>query len=164
MARNVEELIEGTRRKVFDLSKDEDLSLAIMNLVSLEEHAFFTAQKTGKSEYLDLLQELRDKRTELLALIVTQPEGETWCMSKHLLSTSMRLIETGNKFHRQDPERSQALYHHAFDCYALFWKLNQDTESAPTRSRRAEKRVGSSGMLARARSWVKEAIDCCIEK
>ncbi|PIT91765.1 hypothetical protein COU12_01345, partial [Candidatus Jorgensenbacteria bacterium CG10_big_fil_rev_8_21_14_0_10_54_38] len=40
-----------------DLSSEEDLSLAIMNLVSLEEHFFFTAEKTKKSEYLDLLQE-----------------------------------------------------------------------------------------------------------
>ena len=30
-----------------DLSTEEDLSLAIMNLISLEEHFFFTASKTG---------------------------------------------------------------------------------------------------------------------
>ena len=31
-----------------DLSTEEDLSIAIMNLVSLEEHFFFTGEKTGK--------------------------------------------------------------------------------------------------------------------
>jgi len=31
-----------------DLSSDQDLSIAIMNLISIEEHLFFTSQKTGK--------------------------------------------------------------------------------------------------------------------
>lgn len=38
-----------------DLSSGEDLSIAIMNLVSLEEHFFFTGAKTGKEKYYDLL-------------------------------------------------------------------------------------------------------------
>ena len=38
-----------------DLSADEDLSIAIMNLVSIEEHFFFTAKKTGDDKYFDLL-------------------------------------------------------------------------------------------------------------
>ena len=32
-----------------DLSSDQDLSIAIMNLVSIEEHFFFTANKTEKN-------------------------------------------------------------------------------------------------------------------
>lgn len=31
-----------------DLSSDEDLSIAIMNLISIEEHLFFTAQKQAR--------------------------------------------------------------------------------------------------------------------
>jgi len=42
----VEELKKG---KSFDLSLEEDLSIAVMNLISLEEHFFFTSQKTGKN-------------------------------------------------------------------------------------------------------------------
>mgnify|MGYP001564761270 FL=1 len=30
----------------YDLSLEEDLSIAVMNLISLEEHFFFTSQKT----------------------------------------------------------------------------------------------------------------------
>ena len=37
-----------------DLSSGEDLSIAVMNLVSLEEHFFFTGAKTGKDNYYDL--------------------------------------------------------------------------------------------------------------
>ena len=37
----------------FDLSTEEDLAIAIMNLISLEEHFFFTGAKTDKPEYFD---------------------------------------------------------------------------------------------------------------
>ena len=53
-----------------DLSSDQDLSIAIMNLVSIEEHFFFTRAKTGKPEYYDMLQEVRAMRGELLRKII----------------------------------------------------------------------------------------------
>ena len=45
-----------------DLSLDEDLSIAVMNLISLEEHFFFTGEKTAKTEYFDLLGEVIEMR------------------------------------------------------------------------------------------------------
>src|SRR3989344_1364582 len=48
-----------------DLSTEEDLSLAIMNLISLEEHFFFTGAKTGKDEYFDFVNEVRTIRKEM---------------------------------------------------------------------------------------------------
>ncbi len=36
-----------------DLSSDEDLSIGIMNLISMEEHFFFTYNKGGDEKYLD---------------------------------------------------------------------------------------------------------------
>jgi len=45
-----------------DLSRDQDLVIAIMNLVSIEEHFFFTAEKTGDKKYYDLLSETREMR------------------------------------------------------------------------------------------------------
>jgi len=83
---------EVTKEKKLDLSSDEDLSIAIMNLVSIEEHLFFTSQKTGKSSYLDLLNEVRSMRKDLLKEIIKDYEGEVWCISKHLLASSMRLM------------------------------------------------------------------------
>ena len=73
-----------------DLSSDEDLSIGIMNLISIEEHFFFTYNKTGKKQYLDLLNEVREMRKTLLKQIIKEYEGEVWCISKHLLSASMR--------------------------------------------------------------------------
>src|SRR6266567_1119815 len=81
----------------FDLSMEEDLSIAVMNLVSLEEHFYFTGEKTGKPEYFDLLIQVREIRKRLLAKMIDQHEGETWCISKHLLAATMRLIEVGTK-------------------------------------------------------------------
>src|SRR3989337_4379311 len=84
---------EVTKQKELDLSSGEDLSIAIMHLISIEEHLFFTSQKTKNKKYLDLLNEVRVMRTELLKQIIKDYEGEVWCISKHLLATSMRLME-----------------------------------------------------------------------
>lgn len=155
---------EKLKHGEFDLSQDEDLSLAIMNLVSLEEHAYFTAQKTGDSKYLDLLQKFRKTRTDLLKDIVTDPQGEEWCMSKHLLATTMRLIETGNKYYSQDQKQSEHLYDHAFDMYSLFWHINKPSPNSYTPTTKQQTPIQEkTGIIASARNYVKQAIDCCKE-
>src|SRR3970282_999766 len=85
--------------KSIDLSTEEDLSIAVMNLISLEEHFYFTGVKTDKHEYFALLQEVRPIRKELLGKLIDRHEGETWCITKHLLAATMRLIEVGTKLH-----------------------------------------------------------------
>ena len=85
--------------KSIDLSTEEDLSIAVMNLISLEEHFFFTGVKTDKPHYFDLLQEVRALRKDLLGKLIDRHEGETWCITKHLLAATMRLIEVGTKLH-----------------------------------------------------------------
>ncbi|MEK7624139.1 MAG: hypothetical protein AAB404_00195 [Patescibacteria group bacterium] len=107
-----------------DLSIEEDLSLAIMNLISLEEHFFFTGVKTEKSEYFDFLNETRNLRKELLAKMIDKNEGETWCIAKHLLATAMRLIEVGAKLH-SDNKKAEAkeMYDKAHKMYSMFWAL-----------------------------------------
>ena len=97
---NIEDFIkkvQESKTKELDLSSDEDLSIAIMNLISIEEHFFFTGAKTDKPEYFDLLNTAREMRKELLKRIIKDYEGEVWCISKHLLSASMRLMEVGTK-------------------------------------------------------------------
>src|SRR3970282_199199 len=107
-----------------DLSTEEDLSIAVMNLVSLEEHFFFTGVKTGKPEYFDLLQEVRAMRKELLAKLIDRHEGETWCIAKHLLATTMRLIEVGTKLHSDGKaDDAKQMFERARKTYALFWGL-----------------------------------------
>ena len=99
--KKINELIEKVdhmkKQEKMDLSSDQDLSIAIMNLVSIEEHFFFTGGKTEKTEYFDLIKEVREMRKELLKKIIKDYEGEVWCISKHLLAASMRLMEVGTK-------------------------------------------------------------------
>jgi len=107
-----------------DLSMEEDLSIAVMNLISLEEHFFFTSAKTGKEKYLDLLFEAREIRKSLLEKLVSRHEGETWCVSKHLLATTMRLIEVGTKLYSDNKkEEAKEVFDKAQKLYSLFWGL-----------------------------------------
>ncbi len=114
-----------TKEKKLDLSSDEDLSIAIMNLISIEEHLYFTHQKTGKDAYLELLNEVREMRKQLLKRIVVEYEGEVWCISKHLLASSMRLIEVGTKaLGKGDGGAAKDSFEKAYRLYSLFWGLN----------------------------------------
>ena len=108
-----------------DLSSDEDLSIAIMNLISIEEHLFFTANKTGKNKYFALLNETREMRKELMKLIVKNPEGEIWCTSKHLLAASMRLFEVGTKAQTKgNQSEAHSFFEKSYHLYNLFWGIN----------------------------------------
>lgn len=156
-----------------DLSSDEDLSIGIMNLISIEEHLFFTAQKTGRDSYLDLLNEVRIMRTELLKLIIKDYEGEIWCISKHLLAASMRLIEVGTKnLKKGNKKEAKVLFDKAYKLYSLFWGLNlgviktdqvknEDQTAVFLDEKNQEK--GSISLFDKLGTMVQKAIDCCRE-
>lgn len=107
-----------------DLSSDEDLSIAVMNLISMEEHLFFTAKKTGEASYFDLLFDIREMRKALLKKLIKEYDGEVWCISKHLLAASMRLMEVGTKAMATQPEEAQDFFEKSYRLYNLFWALN----------------------------------------
>lgn len=116
-----------TKQKEMDLSSDADLSIGIMNLINLEEHLFFTAEETGKDKYFDLLKEVRQMRVELLKKIIKEYEGEVWCISKHLLTASMRLMETGTKqLEVGNKEEAKSLFGKSYKLYLLFWEVNSN--------------------------------------
>ena len=58
---------EFKNKKDADLSMEEDLSIGIMNLISLEEHFYFTAEKTKKEKYFKYVQQIREIRKKMLA-------------------------------------------------------------------------------------------------
>lgn len=152
-----------------DLSSDQDLSIAIMNLVSIEEHFFFTGAKTGDAKYYDLLGEVREMRKELLKKIITEYEGEVWCISKHLLAASYRLMEVGTKAQgRGRKEEAKDMFQKAYDLYSLFWGLNMkligtddikkiDDEALNNKDTEKKGFAGKLGAL------VKKVINCCLE-
>jgi hypothetical protein len=142
-----------------DLSTEEDLSIAVMNLISLEEHFFFTAEKTGKSEYFDWLNEVRAVRKSLLARMIDSHEGETWCVSKHLLATTMRLIEVGTKLKSDGKEdKAKETFDYAYRIYSLFWALRLklvDTKGL--------KKVAAEEKPWTLQDIVSKLVDCCDE-
>ena len=143
-----------------DLSTEEDLSIAIMNLISIEEHFFFTGVKTKKSEYFDFLIEVRNARKELLAKMMDKNEGETWCISKHLLAATMRLIEVGTKFH-SDGKQAEAkeIFDKAYKIYSVFWALRLKLINTSE-----FKKIAASEKPWTFEDIVDKLVDCCDEK
>jgi len=140
-----------------DLSTAEDLSMAVMNLVSLEEHFFFTGVKTKKDEYFDTSQEIREVRKELLKKLMPNNEGETWCISKHLLATTMRLIEVGTKLQSENKkDEAKNMFERAYKVYSIFWALKLKLISGNKIKATAQK--GST-----LEDLVSQLADCCDE-
>ncbi|MFA6428482.1 MAG: hypothetical protein WCW02_02955 [Candidatus Buchananbacteria bacterium] len=161
--------VNDSKTHKLDLSSDEDLSIAIMNLVSIEEHFFFTGNKTGKPEYFDLLNQVREMRKELLKKIIKEYEGEVWCISKHLLAASYRLMEVGTKAQGQGkPEEAQDLFKKSYELYSLFWGLNLKLIDVGEVKKIDENSLNKhdekkSGFMGKLGDLVKKAIDCCLE-
>lgn len=121
----VEKLDVSKKKNPKDLSSDQDLTIALMNLISIEEHLVFSGAKTGKTSFYDMVKDIRELRKNLMLKVIPAYEGEVWCISKHLLATSMRLMEVGTKQQSMGrDEDAYALFNQAYDLYCLFWGLN----------------------------------------
>jgi len=160
--------VNASKQNQLDLSSDEDLSIAIMNLISIEEHFFFTGAKTGKGEYFDLLNKAREMRKELLKKIVKEPEGEVWCISKHLLSASMRLMEVGTKaLNQAKKQEAEDLFKKAYELYSLFWGINLKMvdigEVKKIGENQIDKKDKKRGLLGKLGQIVQYVINCCKE-
>lgn len=154
----IKKIEEIKAKNNLDLSAGEDLSIALMNLVSLEEHSFFSYVKTHNNKFLEVLETCREMRKKLLVRLVVKDDSEIWCMSKHLLASSMRLYEVGNRYlHDGKEDAAKQSYEDAAELYALFWKLNASGkigESKATYKPAEKKSVFSS---------VKKLLECCKE-
>jgi len=154
----VKKIDEVKNKDSLDISMWEDLSIALMNLVSLEEHCFFSYAKTQDDKFLKMLEIVRELRKKLLALIVEKDEdSEKWCMSKHFLASSMRLYEVANRLlHEKKEKEAKEMYNDAAELYGLFWTLNLD---AKNEIKLKEESKESKGIFAS----VKKLLECCIE-
>ena len=155
LQKKIEEL---KNKKGADLSMEEDLSIAIMNLISLEEHFFFTAEKTQKPDYFDLLMETREVRKKLLAKMIDRHEGETWCISKHLLATTMRIMEVATKL-QSDGKKDEAkdMFDEAYKVYSLFWAVRLKLVNLSKVKKIEDKKPWTYNDI------VNKLVDCCKE-
>ena len=188
--KNVREFVEklDAAKKVNpkDLSSDQDLTIGIMNLISIEEHLMFSGAKTGKHEFYDLIDEVREQRKQMMQKIIPSYEGEVWCISKHLLAASMRLFEVGTKaLASGDKDGAYDLFDRSYGLYCIFWGLNmgglvggadvkwvktrpsisnvkKNDNVAPVIDDLSDSMAGDS-KISRLKRWVKNAVNCCIE-
>lgn len=165
----IKKIDDMKKQEKMDLSSDQDLSIAIMNLISIEEHFFFTGAKLNKTDYYDIIKEVREVRKELLKKIIKEYEGEVWCISKHLLAASMRLMEVGTKqLGIGKKKEAYDLFDKAYNLYSLFWGLNMkllDVENIKKIDNEALNKNDKEkkGFMGKLGELVKKAIDCCIE-
>ncbi len=159
-----------------DLSSDQDLTIGIMNLISIEEHLMFSGAKTGKHEFYDLINDVREMRKNAMLKIIPAYEGEVWCISKHLLAAAMRVFEVGTKaLASGDTKTAYELFDQSYELYSMFWGLNMGMltgDAKKTTSVKSEKLTKSvknksvateSGKVSKLKAWVKNAVNCCIE-
>ncbi len=172
-----------------DLSSDQDLSIGIMNLISIEEHLMFSGAKTGKHEFYDMINDVRDLRKRMMQKIIPSYEGEVWCISKHLLAAAMRLFEVGTKAQSAgDTTQANELFDESYGLYCMFWGLNMGmiggdvkyvkaqpekkqcpitadvaSKSATAPATMVATDAGGTGTMSRLKNWVKNAVNCCLE-
>jgi len=170
----VNNLIEKTKKlekgEKLDLSSGEDLSIGIMNLISIEEHLFFSGGKTGKTKYYELLNEVRKVRVELLKEIIKDYGGEEWCISKHLLAASMRVMEVGTKALKNgEKEKAYDLFKKAYDLYNLFWGLNLgmvkkgELKQANFEKKEQPIELKKNDFFGKISNTIGKMLDCCKE-
>ena len=152
-------------KKSADLSMEEDLSIGIMNLISLEEHFFFTYEKTKKDVYFKYIEQIREVRKKMLAKMMDKNEGETWCISKHLLAATMRFYEVGTKYQtmKQDKKAKEA-FDDAYTIFNLFWGIRLKLIDV-SKMQAIEK---ESGKKEEEKPWgvndiMGKLVDCCRE-
>ena len=162
-----------------DLSSDQDLTIGIMNLISIEEHLMFSGAKTGKTQFYDLINEVREMRKNAMLKIIPSYEGEVWCISKHLLAASMRVFEMGTKaLAAGDRETAYSLFDQSYELYCMFWGLNMGVLTGDKKDVKPTKKVApvkaepapavkevkmTKGGMGKLKSWVRNAVNCCIE-
>ncbi len=153
-----------------DLSSGEDLSIGIMNLISIEEHLFFSGGKTGQTKYYDLLNEVRKMRVDLMKSMIKEYEGEVWCISKHLLAASMRVMEVGTKaLKNNEKEKAHELFKKSYELYNMCWALNlgilegKDLKNIDISEKEKPIIKEEKTVFAKMGSIVGKMLDCCRE-
>lgn len=158
-----------------DLASGEDLSMAVSNLIAIEEHMFFNGNKTGKTKYFELLNEAREMRKVLMKMLIPKYEGEVWCTSKHLLAASMRIMEVGTKYQTKgDTKTAYDLFKKSYNLYNLFWGINLGMDKtvgaalADAQDEKADKsekplKLERPTLMGKLSGVIGKILDCCRE-
>ena len=121
-------------------------------------------------------------RKRLMQKIIPAYEGEVWCISKHLLASSMRIMEVGTKqLSLGNKKEAYELFDQSYELYCMFWGLNmnmlniddvkwiEDTQqdvkklSEKVKKMMPAKTAEPVKKQSKLKEWVKKAVNCCIE-
>ena len=108
-------------------------------------------------------------RTELMRRLIKDYEGEVWCISKHLLAASMRLIEVGTKeMAKGDKGAACDLFSKAYELYSLFWAMNLGAVDIGEIKKIDEEQVNvcdtdKNKLIAKLERLVERIVNCCRE-
>ena len=163
MIKNSSDLLKRSEKikqeNPLDLTMAEDLSVGIMNLISLEEHLFYSFEKTHNQTHLEILDKVRQIRIDAMKKIILPSQAETWCVGKHLLAASMRFLEIGTKALKQKENTATQWFDQSFLLFKMFW---QNAAIAPTNII-AQTLPSSSQSGKVIPEWLSKILSCCKE-
>lgn len=111
----VEKADSAKKANPLDLSSDQDLTIALMNLAVLERNFGLSGE---------LMDVVSDIRQDLMKKIVA-PSSDKWEVTKYLLAESMQLMVDGNRALDTGKNKdAYALYNRSYELYSLFWGIN----------------------------------------
>lgn len=111
MIKSVEKLDSRKKANPLDLSADQDLTIALMNLAAIED---------GFSAPSDLINFVRDVRMDLMARIV-HGDDKVWDTSWRLLVLAAQLMDQGNK---SSGAAAYQYFNRSYELYSMFLGIN----------------------------------------
>ena len=107
--------------------------------------------------------------------LLTNPQAEEWCISKHLLSASMRFMECGNK--AAGKSDSDEYYDSAYILFTQFFHLNnlsiinEDSKESEKKSTLNSANglvtqystLNTNIFISKAKQIFSKIVNCCIE-
>ena len=113
MKRNVKNLVEAAdaKRKVnpLDLSSDQDLTIALINLVAIEDMA-----PSG-----EVAQMVRGIREKLMSKMVADDDKHS-CAHEFLSNAALKMKEGDDAQKSGDDKLAREMYDAAYDAYVMF--------------------------------------------
>ena len=101
-----------------DVESESDLFFAVANLACAEEHLARCAMKLGDKRYSATRRLVRGVRSEAMKALLGDVKAESWCVAKHLLISTVRLMEVAA---REDDDSAGKWLLMARNAEANFW-------------------------------------------
>lgn len=118
--------MEGDKKDVGFL---QDSVNVLGNMINAENHAINSALITKNDLFLEIAEMIRKDRSEILYSLVKENNGESYCLSKHILASANGLKELGNRLIEKDDKiGAKKMFERAETYEKLFILINQEVK------------------------------------